>query len=264
MTAKVYLTPEEAEAVENAALYLRDKLLIRMFRRMAGRVSEILGIEEQNIDFDQRLIKIVHEKARITRYCPFCAQSDIRTRLGKKWVACPKCLHPISKTIKDQMDEILLRDVPIDKDTLNLIQKYIKAGGVTEVQGYIKRGGKTELVTKRMLFNITRQRAWRIVVDCAERAGINELVNPKHNRRHHVHPHSFRDSFITDVMKRNPSADETRLLQEIVGHQNFDTTAGYRKVENDDVRSFYDKIISGKKIGTKQPGGSINKNRRSK
>jgi len=41
--AKAYLTPEEVKELEEAAEYLRDKLLIRLLFRLGCRISEALG-----------------------------------------------------------------------------------------------------------------------------------------------------------------------------------------------------------------------------
>ncbi len=232
---KEYLEVEDTSLIEDAALCLRDKLLVRLLRRLGCRVGEILGLEERHIDFSQRQIKIVHEKARITRFCSYCAKEGVRTRLGKKWLACPRCMNPISNAIIKQMDATLLRKVPIDKDTLQLIRQYINQGGITEVR------------EKQMLFTISRQWVWHIVVDCAERAGFLQLENPKNEKLHHVHPHSFRDAFVNNVMKQNPNDDDIRLLQEMLGHQNFNTTAAYRKVSGVELRARYDKWLKEEK-----------------
>jgi len=41
--SKVYLTPEEVGILEEAAGYLRDKLLIRLLFHLGCRISEGLG-----------------------------------------------------------------------------------------------------------------------------------------------------------------------------------------------------------------------------
>ena len=49
--AKAYLEPEEIEKLENAAEYLRDRLLIRLLFHLGCRISEALGITVGDIDF---------------------------------------------------------------------------------------------------------------------------------------------------------------------------------------------------------------------
>ena len=41
----------ELEQLENAAEYLRDKLLIRLLARLGCRISEALALEVKDVDF---------------------------------------------------------------------------------------------------------------------------------------------------------------------------------------------------------------------
>ena len=50
---KAYLEPAEVEKLELAAEFLRDKILIRLLWRLGCRISEVLGITVDNIDFNQ-------------------------------------------------------------------------------------------------------------------------------------------------------------------------------------------------------------------
>ncbi len=241
---KRYLTLEDLQRIEDVADNIDDRVLIRLLRRMAGRINEVLGIAVEDIDFSERLIQIVHEKVRITRLCPYCAQKGNKTRLGKTWVACPKCMKPISNAISKHKDDVLLRQVPVDQDTLQLIRQYIKQGGAPEAPKFIKKEDGTikALGVKHWLFTTSRQWAWQIVVKWAERAGFLELVNPKTGKKHHISPHAFRHAFIIAASK-GATPDETRMLQEIVGHQNYNTTAAYRTVDGTESRDFYDKLL---------------------
>ena len=119
----------------------------------------------------------------------------------------------------------------MDKDTLALVRQYIKKGGITEVNG------------KRMLFSFSRQWAWHIVKDCAERAGYFELENPENERKHHVSPHKFRDAFAINAIKKKPNLDDARLLQELLGHSSINTTLRYRKVAGAELQDFYDDLL---------------------
>lgn len=228
---KEYLEASEASAIEDAATSLRDKLLIRLFRRLGCRVSEVLHLEEKHIDYTMRQVKIEHEKMRVAMFCPYCPQDGNKTRLGKKAIFCPVCGKEVRKAVEKATMERHLRKIPVDSDTLKLITLYIRKGGITEVAG------------KRMLFNITRQRAWMIVKTCAEKAGFNELINPKNDKQHHVSPHKFRDSFAINAMKKKPTFDDARLLQEILGHANINTTMNYRKVAGTEVQEYYDSLM---------------------
>jgi len=107
---------------------------------------------------------------------------------------------------------------------------------------YISRGGAVTKHGRRFLFDITRHRAWQIVKQCAEKAGLPKLVNPETGRVHNVSPHKLRDAFAVHAVKQNDSGDGLRLLQEHLGHQNFNTTAKYRKISGEEHREWYDRL----------------------
>ncbi len=227
MPAKAYLTQIETSLIEDAAPCLRDKLLIRLLRRLGCRVGEVLSIEEKNIDFSLRQIKIEHEKLRIKRSCPHCG-----VRLSKSHAFCSKCGKSVEEAVAKENKVRHLRNIPVDQDTLDLIHEYINKVGITTFHG------------KRLLFRRTRQWAWWVVVKCAEKAGFFELENTVNERKHHVSPHKFRDAFATNIVKKRPTIDDARLLQELLGHQNINTTLKYRKVAGTELQKFYDGVIA--------------------
>ena len=235
MPTKEYLVPEDTSLIEDAALCLRDKLLIRLLRRLGCRVGEVLGLEVKHIDFVKRQVRIEHEKERISLYCPYCNEGGEKIRLSKKDKFCPNCTKPVEHTIAKKTSVRRLRKLPVDKDTLELVHKYIKGGGVTEVN------------SKKLLFARTRQWAWGVVKNCAERAGYFELENPVNERKHHVSPHKFRDAFAINAIKKRPNLDDARLLQELLGHQSIDTTLKYRKVAGVELQEFYDDLMKEEK-----------------
>ena len=59
---KAYLEVEETERLENAAQYLRDKLLIRLLTRLGCRISEALALGVKDIDFNMDTVTIQHLK----------------------------------------------------------------------------------------------------------------------------------------------------------------------------------------------------------
>lgn len=83
---KAYLEIEATQQLEDAATNLRDRLLIRILRRLGCRVSEALALEVKDIDFKQGTVTIEHLKSRIKLTCPKCG-----ARLGKIHSFCPKC-----------------------------------------------------------------------------------------------------------------------------------------------------------------------------
>jgi integrase/recombinase XerD len=222
---KTYLEIEETEKLENAAQYLRDKLLIRLLFHLGCRISEALALEVKDINFEQGTVTIEHLKARTKLSCPKCG-----TRLGKSHSFCPKCGVKVDKAVAQEQQHRRMRTLPLDSDTLEMFKDYIKRGGPVKQKG------------KRLLFGINRHRAWQIVKECAEKVGLPRLVNPETGKVHNVSPHRLRDAFAVHAMKRDDSGDGLRLLQEHLGHQSFNTTARYRKISGSEHRDWYKKL----------------------
>lgn len=110
------------------------------------------------------------------------------------------------------------------------------------LRDYTRRGGPVLRDGKRLIFGINRHRAWQIVKELAEKAGLPRLVNTETGKVHNVSPHKLRDAFAVMAVKHNDSGDGLRLLQEHLGHQSFNTTAKYRKVAGEEHREWYDKL----------------------
>ncbi len=122
------------------------------------------------------------------------------------------------------------RVLPIDSKTLDMLKEYIERGGPVERNG------------KRLVLGINRHRAWQIIKECAEKAGLPKLGNPETGKIHNVSPHRLRDAFAVNAVKRDDSGDGLRLLQEHLGHQSFNTTAKYRKVSGKEHQEWYEKL----------------------
>ena len=222
---KAYLEVDEVRELEDAAEYLRDKLLIRLTFQLGCRISEALGIAVSDIDFNQGTVTIEHLKLRINLSCPDCG-----TRLSKTARFCPGCGVKVEKATAEEKEHRRVRTLPIDADTLEMIR------------GYIDRGGPVSSNGKQLLFGISRHHAWKIVRDCAERAGLGELVNPETGKAHGVSPHKLRDAFAVMAVKLDDSGDGLRLLQEHLGHASFNTTAKYRKISGKELKEWYGKL----------------------
>jgi len=73
---------------------------------------------------------------------------------------------------------------------------------------------------------LSRQSAWEIVIDCAERAKIES----------HVSPHAIRHSFATHLLD---GGADIRVVQELLGHSSVTTTQIYTLVTIDKLRESY-------------------------
>ena len=222
---KAYPEPEEVAAMEQKASNMRDGLLIRALFHLGCRVSEALSLTVEDVDFDHGTVTIQHLKARSTLSCSGCGH-----RLGRCHSFCPGCGSIVGQAQAQQLEHRRQRILPLDDETLDLLKQYIQRGGP------VFKGGK------RMIFGINRHRAWQIVKECAEQAGLSKLVNPETGRTHNVSPHRLRDAFAVMAVKLNDTGDGLRMLQEHLGHQSFNTTARYRKIGGDEHRDWYRKL----------------------
>jgi len=222
---KTYLESEETKLLEISATNPRDRLLIRLLSRLGCRISEALALTVDDIDFLERMVTIQHLKTRLKLACPHC-----NVKLAASHVYCPGCGLEVEKTVAQSKEHHRLRTLPLDGDTLEVINEYVNRGGP------VLRNGK------RLLFGISRNQAWRVVRDCAQRAGLRKLVNPETGKARGISPHRLRDAFAVHAVKVNDSGDGLRLLQEHLGHASFNTTARYRKVAGDEHRKWYEQL----------------------
>lgn len=158
---KVYLEPFEVERMEEQATCLRDKLLIRLLFHLGCRVSEALGLRVEDIDFERGSVVIRHLKARTKLFCPHCG-----ARLSITHTFCPKCGTKTGKALTQEQEHRRLRTLPVDSETLAVLQDYIR------------RGGPVSRKANTLIFGINRHRAWQIVRDCAQRADLGEADEP--------------------------------------------------------------------------------------
>jgi len=231
---KAYLEIDEVQKLDAAAGYWRDRLLIRLLFHLGCRISEALMLEVKDIDFKTGTVTIQHLRARIKLTCPKCG-----ARLGKSHAFCPRCGVKIEGPTAAEQEHRRVRTLPLDKDTLVMLQDYIQ------------RGGPVKIGDKTLIFGISRHRAWQIVKECAKKAGLPKLVNPETGREHNISPHKLRDAFATHAIKLDDSGDGLRLLQEHLGHSSFNTTAKYRKVAGKELKEWYGKLWE---KGEKQDG----------
>jgi len=224
---KTYLEPSDVELIENQATCLRDRFLIRLLFRLGCRVSEALAIKMGDVDFERKTISIVHLKIGSHLSCLEC-----KARLARRHRFCPECGAEISESTRSENKLRRQRVLPVDQDTLELAKQHLR-----ESHSVLDN----DLCP---LFVINRHRVWQIVRDCARRAGLPDLVNPDTGRVRGISPHRLRDAFSVHAMKLDDSGDGLRLLQEHLGHANFNTTAKYRKIAGEEHREWYERLWS--------------------
>jgi len=223
--SKTYLEIDDVTKLEEAAGYVRDRLLIRILFHLGCRISEAISLTVEDIDLQRSTVTIQHLKTRLNLCCPAC-----NARLSRSHIFCPICGAKVEKVVAQSKEHRRMRTLPIDDDTLKLLKEYIRRGGPVSREG------------KKFIFGINRHRAWQVVRECAGRAGLPDLINPETGKRHGVSPHRLRDAFAVHAIKTDDSGDGLRLLQEHLGHVSFNTTARYRKVAGDELKEWYQKL----------------------
>jgi len=222
---KTYLEPEEIALMEETATNVRDRLLIRLLFRLGCRVSEAMALKVKDIDFGQGSVMIQRLKSRLRLSCATCG-----ARLGRGHSFCPECGVKVEKTLVQKQAHRRVRRLPLDADTQRILREYVSRGGPVARKG------------EMLIFGINRHRAWQIIKECAERAGLPKLVNPETSKVHNVSPHRLRDAFAVHAVKLDDSGDGLRLLQEHLSHASFNTTAKYRKVAGEEHKEWYQRL----------------------
>ena len=223
--AKAYLEIDEVMRLEQAANNLRDRILIRVLFHLGCRVSEALGVTVEDIDLAAGTVTIQHLKSRMKLSCPDCGGG-----LSRSHTYCPRCGSKVAMAVAEEKEHRRMRTLPIDPNTQMMLKEYIERGGPVVREG------------KKLLFGINRHRAWQVVKECAEKAGLPKLINPETGMVHNVSPHKLRDAFAVRAMKLDDSGDGLRILQEHLRHQSFNTTAKYKKVAGKEHQEWYNRL----------------------
>jgi integrase/recombinase XerD len=193
-----------------AASNPRDKAFIALLARTGTRISEAIQLKEGNIDFKSATLTIVHLKERLKLKCPNCGGV-----LGKRHLFCPVCGNRVDKSIREKVEQRRQRVIPADRDTLRLLNEYLKWRRQFPYRG-------------PLVFPFTRQRGWQLVGKLGRRAGIKGL-----------HPHSLRHLLATAWVDRGL---DVRKLQMLLGHASIATTMEYVDSSFEQLRSEYEKL----------------------
>jgi integrase/recombinase XerD len=178
-----------------AASNPRDKAFIALLARTGTRISEAIQLKEGNIDFKSATLTIVHLKERLKLKCPNCGGV-----LGKRHLFCPVCGNRVDKSTREKVEQRRQRIIPVDRDTLRLLDEYLKWRRQFPYRG-------------PLVFPFTRQRGWQLIEKLGRRAGIKGL-----------HPHSLRHLLATTWVDRGL---DVRKLQMLLGHASIATTMEY-------------------------------------
>ena len=141
-----------------------------------------------------------------------------------------------------ELVNIKVRDIDVEERIIKVFGKGSKERFVfftsktkeLLINYFIKR--KEKAITDNLLINykgekLTERSVQKIIKLVGEKIGLD------------IHPHLLRHTFATDLL--NKGAD-IRMIQELLGHENLDTTQIYTHVSNSRVKEVYDDSHSNK------------------
>lgn len=141
-----------------------------------------------------------------------------------------------------ELVNIKVRDIDVEERIIKVFGKGSKERFVfftsktkeLLINYFIKR--KEKAITDNLLINykgekLTERSVQKIIELVGEKIGLD------------IHPHLLRHTFATDLL--NKGAD-IRMIQELLGHENLDTTQIYTHVSNSRVKEVYDDSHSNK------------------
>lgn len=178
-----YLTNEEIAKLFNIRLTkpvdYRNKAILEVMYATGARISEVINLEVNQIDFEESIIRVVGK--------------------GKK-----ERIIPLDDVAIEALDNYInnYRPFLIKNETCNYV--------------FLNKNGE----------KISRQMIFKILKNLANKAGITKEISP----------HTLRHSFASNLL--NNGAD-LRVIQELLGHENLETTEIYSHLQNKKIKDDY-------------------------
>jgi len=215
-----YVEIGQIEKLISACSNPRDKAFIALLARTGIRITECVELKVSDIDFKRRVLTILHLKEKSKLKCPHCGEG-----LGKRHAFCPSCGNKVDKAIRERVEQRRQRMIPVDRDTLQLLDEYIQWRRKFPYRG-------------SLVFPFSRQRGWQLVEKLGRRVGIKGL-----------HPHSLRHLLATTWVGKGL---DVKKLQVLLGHASIATTMEYVDSNFEQLRSEYEKLWKSKEDGTEE------------
>lgn len=111
--------------------------------------------------------------------------------------------------------------LPLGRKACSWINKYLEEKGE-------EKKGKVPLFCNRYGNRISRQACWKTIKKYASKAGLSKEVSP----------HTLRHSFATHLLSGDA---DLRVVQELLGHVNIDTTQIYTHISQERLKKVYKK-----------------------
>ena len=180
------------DAPTDGPLTLRNRALLELLYSTGARISEAVGLDVDDVDTHARSV-LLHGKGGKQRLVP----------VGRPAIAA--------------LDAYLVRGRPD-------LARRGRGSGSSPGRSAPAPGGAIFLNARGG--RLSRQSAWQVLQDAAERAGISAAVSP----------HTLRHSFATHLLS---GGADVRVVQELLGHSSVATTQIYTLVTIDTLRDMY-------------------------
>ncbi len=181
----------EAASVGDTPESLRDRALLEVLYGVGARISEAVGLDVDDIDVGGD-----------------AAAAGVRPGIG--------VVRLRGKGDKERI-------VPVGRYAVDAVAAYLVRGR----PALAARGrGTSALFLGHRGARLSRQSAWAVLQQVADRAGVRE----------HVSPHTLRHSFATHLLD---GGADVRVVQELLGHASVTTTQIYTLVSVQRLREVY-------------------------
>lgn len=183
---------------------LRDRALLELLYATGARISEAVGLDVDDVD-------------ALTEPTPDAAQG----------LAGVSVVRLRGKGGKQRL-------VPVGSFAVRALQAYLVRGrpalaAARSSRSITSAGGAVFLNVRGA--RLSRQSAWQVLQDTAERAGIRTADGTVG-----ISPHTLRHSFATHLLE---GGADVRSVQELLGHASVTTTQIYTLVTVDALREVY-------------------------
>ena len=203
---------------------LRDRALLELLYATGARISEAVGLDVDDVDARGRA-------GRTTAGHP--SEEHALAGINQGADAEPEADSDVPglSVVRLRGKGSKERLVPVGSYAVAAIQAYLVRGRPALVAGSASRGPAGALFLNNRGGRLTRQGAWQVLRDTAERAGIGGG-----DRGPAVSPHTLRHSFATHLLE---GGADVRSVQELLGHASVTTTQIYTLVTVDSLREVY-------------------------
>lgn len=188
---------------------LRDRALLELLYATGARISEAVGLDVDDVN------GLGRSRGPSSMVDPQPTVSVVRLR---------------GKGSKERL-------VPVGSYAISALEAYLVRGRPALAgAGRSTRAAAGALFLNNRGGRLSRQSAWQVLQDTAERAGIRAGDGDAMAAAAGISPHTLRHSFATHLLE---GGADVRTVQELLGHASVTTTQIYTLVTVDSLREVY-------------------------